>query len=158
MKSTRRSSPVAQTAVYVPTPKFGFWAMSCGLMRNNWGCQTLSIEAFTDILNPSCFILKEQENDDVKSFGRNECLENGGHYLSMRRIFHPCEALYMTLRNVAFLYWRTRQICIHSFWNLFRASLGDVGISYFLVYTYYRDKNWIARLEFGFRKCILENY
>ena len=57
----------------------------------------------------------------------------------------------MTLRNVTFLYWRSRQICIHSFWNLFRASLGDDGISYFLVYTYYRDKNWIARLGFGFR-------
>ena len=95
----------------------------------------------------SCTILKEQDGPVTANCGRDACETNGGHYKSDDRVFHAVESMYLVIRNKAFLYYGQAQVCIHSYWNTFYKSLGKAAVDYFIVYCYYREKNWIVRLD-----------
>merc|ERR1712228_215907 len=105
-------------------------------------CDEIKSDCINDVCSESDFYSKIlKEKNIFESFGRSESYQN------KFREFHPVEALYLVIKNEAFLYFKNYQICLNSFWNLFLKCFGKFGKDYFFVYFYYRQKNWIVRID-----------
>ena len=89
---------------------------------------------------------------NIKPWNRRDYYDfDIGQHASDFRTYHPIESIYLVLIETAFLYYKEKftqkQICLQSYWNLFRNSLGDEGVELFLVFYHFKTKNWIVRNE-----------